>query len=281
MSRTGPRLFCIPATRAPVAAVLRRGPSAWSHVGRWDVGRGAYEPGAWIRANLYPQRCDLSPDGRWLCYFTLKGPGRWKPGWTYVAISRLPWLTALAAWGTCGTWTRGLHFVDSRRDWQVGVPDVGDPAPCRRKFGLVPTRAGTFAVERRRGWSETADTPARAPADVWDEQRADAVAMEKARPRSAGKTRLVVRGYFAAFRSVVPGGAKDVHYDVAEDGRVHPLPGMQWADWHTDGRLLLATVDGRLQIARWSADGVDVETEVDVGRLVPDPAPPPAVARRW
>jgi len=51
--------------------------------------------------------------------------------------------------------------------------------------------------------------------------------------------------------------------------------------WHTDGRLLLATVDGRLQIARWSADGVDVETEADVGRLVPDPAPPPAVARRW
>jgi len=274
-----PRLFGIPATRAPVVAVLRRGPSAWSHLGRWDVARGAYEPGAWIRANLYPQRCDLSPDGRWLSYFTLKGPGRWKPGGTYVAISRLPWLTALAAWGTCGTWTRGFHFVDSRRDWQVDAPDVGDPAPCRRKFGLVPTRAATFAVERRRGWRETADTPPRAPSDAWDEQRA--VAMEKARPRSAGRTRLVVRGWFAAFRSAVPGGAKDLRYDIADDGTVHPLPGVQWADWHTDGRLLVATVDGRLQTARWSPDGLDVVTEIDVGRLVPDPVPPPAVARRW
>jgi len=90
-------------------AVLRRGPSDWSHVGRWDVARGTYEPGAWIRANLYPQRCDLSPDGRWLCYFTLKGGARWDVGDTYVAISRLPWLTALAAWSTCGSWTSGAR----------------------------------------------------------------------------------------------------------------------------------------------------------------------------
>ena len=61
-----PRLFGIPAARAPIVAVLRRGPSDWSHVGRWDVARGLYEPGAWIRSNLYPQRCDLSPDGRLL-----------------------------------------------------------------------------------------------------------------------------------------------------------------------------------------------------------------------
>jgi hypothetical protein len=69
-------------------AVLRRGPS---HVGRWDLARGTYEPGAWIRANLYPQRCDLSPDGRWLCYFTLKGrtgPGR--PGNTRHLDERCP-----------------------------------------------------------------------------------------------------------------------------------------------------------------------------------------------
>ena len=105
--------------------------------------------------------------------------------------------------------------------------------------------------------------------------------MEKARPRSAGEVRLVVRGYFAAFRSLVPGGAKDVRYDVVEDGGAHGLPGVQWADWHPDGRLLLATVDGRLQIARWSPERLDVETEIDVGRLVPDPAPPPAVARQW
>ena len=73
-----PRIFCIPASRAPFVAVLRRGPSDWSHLGKWDVGRSVYEPGAWIRANLYPQNCDLSPDGRWFCYSTLKGSAKWK-----------------------------------------------------------------------------------------------------------------------------------------------------------------------------------------------------------
>jgi hypothetical protein len=92
--------------------VLGRGPSAWAHVGKWDVTRGRYTPGSWLRGTVYPQRCDLSPDGRWLCYFALKASARWKAGATYVAISRLPWLTALAAWGSCGTWTRGAHFVD-------------------------------------------------------------------------------------------------------------------------------------------------------------------------
>ncbi|MGH8892147.1 MAG: hypothetical protein ACRDWY_02395 [Actinomycetes bacterium] len=62
-----PRLFGIPAENAPVVAVLRRGPSDWWHVGVWATDRMAYEPGAWVHGTVYPQRCDLSPDGRWLC----------------------------------------------------------------------------------------------------------------------------------------------------------------------------------------------------------------------
>jgi hypothetical protein len=201
------RLFGIPATRAPIVAVFRRGPTSWSHVGRWDVARGVYESGAWIRASLYPQRCDLSSDGRWLCYFTHKMPGRWKAGSTYVALARLPWLSALAAWGTHGTWTRGAHFVDDPDAWNVGERDEGDAAPCRAKFGLVATRRATFAVERRRGWTETAGTPPREADDVWDERRASAVTMEKPCPRRDDGVRLRVRGYFAAFRE---GRAKDV-----------------------------------------------------------------------
>jgi hypothetical protein len=281
MARTGPRLFCIPAARAPIVAVLRRGPSAWSHVGRWDVARGVYEPGAWIRANLYPQRCDLSPDGRWLCYFTLKSAATWAAGTTYIALSRLPWLTALAAWRTCGTWTRGLHFVDRRRTWQVGSPDVGDAAACRRRFGLAGTRAATYAVERRRGWTETAASPPRDPSDPWEVRRAEHVAMEKVRPRSDGKTRLVVQGSFAAFRSGGYGVTKTVQYSLVANGRIRPLAGVQWADWGHDGRLLIATADGRLQIADAAADAIAVAWEVDLAPLVPDPSPPPAVARRW
>lgn len=107
--RPPPRLFGIPARDAPVVAVLRRCPSDWAHVGRWDVDAPTFRGGTWLHGTLYPQRCDLSPDGRYLCYFTLASHARWSAGWTYIAVSRLPWLTAMAAWGTDGTWTRGLH----------------------------------------------------------------------------------------------------------------------------------------------------------------------------
>lgn len=279
--RAAPRVFCIPAARAPVVAVLRRGPSAWSHLGAWDVARGVYRPGAWIRGNLYPQRCDLSPDGRWFCYFTLKGAARWKPGPTYIAISRLPWLTALAAWGTCGTWTRGLHFVDHRGTWPAAEPDAGDARPCRRKFGLAVTAPATFAVERRRGWTETADTPPRAARDMWDERRAPRVKMEKPRPRSRQAVRLVVGGHFAAFREGPPGASPAIAYTLVEGDRPHALPGVQWADWDASGRLLVATGDARLQVRDYAGGELTVVDEIDLQAFQPEPAPPPAEAHGW
>ena len=276
-----PRIFCIPASRAPIVAVLRRGPTAWFHVGRWDTAQTMYQPGAWIRANLYPQRCDLSPDGRWLCYFTAKGPGRWKAGPTYIAISRLPWLRALAAWGTCGTWTRGLHFLEDKTVWQVGAPDEGDVGPCREKLGMAVTMPEAFAVERRRGWTETADSPARDPRDMWDERRADRVAMQKARPKSDVTTWLKVAGQFAAFRETWSGWPRETRYSLVRDEAVLPLDGVQWADWDSDGRLLVATRDGKLQVRDCSCSDLPVRWEVDLADMTPTPSPPPEEAHQW
>jgi hypothetical protein len=276
-----PRLFCIPAAHAPIVAVFRRGPSRWSHVGKWDVDRGTYEPGSWIASNLYPQRCDLSPDGRWLCYFTLKPSARWTVGQTYVALSRLPWLTALAAWSTCGTWTRGAHFVEDPEVWEVGEPAFGDVTACRKKLGLAATRPITFAVEHRRGWMETTDTPRRQPDDHWDERRADSVKMEKPRPGTTGSARLVVRGWFAAFRVGPFGGrARDISYSIVENGTIRALEDVQWADWAADGRLLVATLDGKLEI-RDGFDASSARWQADLSRLTPRRTPPPDDARRW
>lgn len=276
-----PRIFCIPATQAPVVAVLRRGPSAWSHVGRWDVGSGRFEPGSWLRGTIYPQRCDLSPDGRWLAYFALKTPAPWTPGPTYIAISRLPWVHALVAWGTGGTWTQGVHFVEDRDVWDPGTPDEGDAGPVRVRSGLRFTRADTFAVERRRGWTETADTPPREPDDMWDERRVDRLRMEKARPGSDGSERLIVGGWYAAFRGSY-GRRTEIRYELDDAGTIRPLEDVQWADWDAGGRLLVATRDGRLQI-RDLAEGwpARVVSEHDLAALEPDPTPPPPSASRW
>ena len=107
---------------------------------------------------------------------------------------------------------------------------------------------------------------------MWDESRAEKVKMERARPRSGGGARLIVQGYFAAFRSTLPGWPREIRYEMHEDGRVLHLEDAQWADWNADGRLLVATVDGRLQVRDYSKDGFSVLSEVDLSALTPSPA---------
>lgn len=276
-----PRIFCIPAMNAPIIAVIRRGPSEWSHLGKWDLDRRAYEPGGWIKANLYPQRCDLSPDGRWFCYFTLKASAKWKAGSTYIAISRLPWLTALAAWGTNGTWTRGLHFVTDNSVWHVDEPDEGSLAPCRGRFGIAVTPSATFAVERRRGWVEAPGSPPREHNDLWDLRRAGVLKMEKTRPGPGKITRLRVHGHFAAFRSGAPGRSKETCYEIVENGTVNPLEYAQWADWNADGQLLIATIDGKLQVRDYPGSAASIQSEIDLRSFAPNPSPPPGEAHEW
>jgi len=278
----GPRIFCIPALRAPVVAIIRRGPSSWMHVSRWDLEKLEYEPGAWLRGTIYPQRCGVSPDGRGFVCFSLKAPAEWDLGPAYIAISRLLRLTALAAWGIGSTWTRGMQFLEDASVWQVEEPDVGDLGAVRGWFGLLMSRADSFAVERRRGWTETADTPPRAADDAWDERRGDRIVMQKIRPSSNGSERLTVRGTYAAIREL-HGVRTDVRYELHRaDGPTH-LDGVQWADWDGRGRLLVATDDGRLQIrsvASTSGPGI-VEWEADENALAPDPTPPPPEAAVW
>ena len=67
----------------------------------------------------------------------------------YIAISRLPWLTELAAWGIGSTWTRGMQFVEDRAVQDGDEPDLGDLTEVRERYGLRLSRADSFAVERR------------------------------------------------------------------------------------------------------------------------------------
>jgi hypothetical protein len=172
---TPPRIYCIQATGAPVLAVFRRGLTNWVHVGRWDLAAGRYEPGAWLRGRIFPRRSDLSPDGQFLCYFAHKPSARWEHGEAYVALSKLPWVTALHAFATCGTWTRGYYFTED--GGSDNPQDTGLPIP----YGLRSIPVIQFANERRRGWMEAPDSPAPDPKDAWD-QHCNA-RMRKPQPR--------------------------------------------------------------------------------------------------
>lgn len=269
-----PRIYCIPATRAPIVAVFRRGPTHWSHVGRWDLGERRYEPGAWLGGRIFPRRSDLSPDGRFLCYFAHKPSATWEYGEAYVAVSRLPWLSALHAFGTCGTWTRGYYFTEDEacenpQDTELPIP-----------FGLRSIPVVQFANERRRGWEEAPDSSPRKSEDVWDERRNARI--RKRQPE--GDRVLCVASLGRAGGEFGVGQAVDglrVSYSLEAGGESQPLDDLQWADWDRDGHLLAATRSGKLQIVNLDDDGSEVLFEEDLSLLEPEPAPAPAWAQRW
>lgn len=285
MTPTPPRLYALVAARAPVAAVFRRGPSGWWHVGRWDLVSGDYAPGAWLHGGLYPRRCDLSPDGSLLLAFVMKrtAPGFLEPdppAWpdTYFTVSKLPWLTALAAWREGSTWSRGACFVEgprATRPFTLGDPDAGDAAPLRRRYGVVPYPAVQYAAERRRGWTEAADSPPREEGGPWDDRRSAILV----KPRPGGSGRLVLRDAGTAREDAVEFRAPAF---VIERGRRHvPLEGVAWADWDPQGCLLVATRSGRLELRDPDDRALAVIRAHDLSALRPLPRPAPEWAQRW
>jgi hypothetical protein len=254
--------------------VFRRGPTNWSHVGRWDLAAGRYEPGAWLRGRIFPRRSDLSPDGRLLCYFAHKPTAKWEQGEAYVALSKLPWLTALHAFSTCGTWTRGFFFTED------GGFDNFQDAKLPISYGLRSIPMVQFANERRRAWEETRDSPSRDPKDVWDQHRN--ARMQKCQP--LGNRVLYVESVGWAGGEFGVNQAVDglrVSYSLESDGDLKQLDELQWADWDREGRLLVATRSGKLQVWNLNGDGPEILFEQDLSLIEPNPIPAPAWAQRW
>lgn len=104
-----PRLWVIAARDAPIAAVFRRGPSKLWQIFKWNLAEPSIESGGFFRGGMKPEICDLSPNGTLLGYFGAKdGFDTWG---SFIAVSKLPWLTALVAWQTMGRYTPGCRFV--------------------------------------------------------------------------------------------------------------------------------------------------------------------------
>lgn len=121
MTKVPPRLHVIPATGCDFALVLRRGPADVVASLLWDRKSGAVLLGQWLRGRIYEHRADISPDGRHMVYFA----GTGKKWWT--ALSRAPYLTALAFWPQNSTWHGGGAFDAKGHVWLNGA-DVSDAA---------------------------------------------------------------------------------------------------------------------------------------------------------
>lgn len=149
------RLSLVFASESPVVVILRRGPTRWVEVIKWRTDIDSFEHGHWLHGRIYGERCGLSPNGRLFVYFAMKyGRVNTEQGYeqTFTAVSRPPFLTALAMWPQGDTWGGGGRFIDNSTlrlaygangtsypgiaDTQIYMAPYRDAHPDHRPLGL-------------------------------------------------------------------------------------------------------------------------------------------------
>ncbi len=265
-------LFVILARKAPVGVILRRGPTRWVQLILWHTDTDTSEPGQWLHGRIYERQADLSPGGRLLVYFAAK-PGRLGDqqgycGWT--AVSRPPFLTALASWPQGVCFLGGGLFRTARILWLNHAPDADLPAGGCWRGGLqvLPKRdaIGWLYLTRlqRDGWvlrQQTAALPGT------DDGGVRPAILERRHPTSP--VTLVL--------TVTPYGVDTFGVREASGGAIAPIEGAAWADWDHRGRLVFA----RHGMLFAGAPGQQPVPIADFREAKPEPIVAPEWAKVW
>ena len=265
-----PRIYGIFAREAPVGVVFRRGPSAWVELIRLDLANDRAERGAWFHGRVYEDRSDLSPDGDLLVYVAAKHANTDASyGYVWTAVSRPPWMTALALWPKNDTYYGGGLFEGPRDLWldvAYGEPVAHPRHPEGPLTVRVDWRDEMLEAQRlaRDGWTTVSASPLAKEAL----KRVPRDGLVRERPTGAAGTVL---------RCTAPRYGEPA-YALVRDGDVQPLPGVTWAEVDP-GRGLVLERDGRL--LRMDARGREVREIADLAADRPDPRPAPDWARQW
>lgn len=106
-TKSSVRLYVILARNAPKAVVFRRGSSKQVLLNLWHTDSDTFDEGQWLKGRIYERRCDLSPSGKFLIYFAANYK---EPYFSWTAISKPPFLTALSLWQKGDGWGGGGLF---------------------------------------------------------------------------------------------------------------------------------------------------------------------------
>lgn len=224
----------------------------------WHTDRDRFEEGQWLRGRVYERRADLSPSGEKLVYFAAKWERREVATWT--ALSKPPWLTALAVWPKGDAWGGGGLF-ESERSLALNHPygalrmAEGSRLPPRtavRELGLFGGGGEDFPLYEMRllrdGWrlvhrprSRDGDFT-RSPVWHFDPP------WEYARPRPLAPELELRMRILAIHERAGPSSGGDwyvVEHRVVDRMRepervVLDLGRSEWADWDRSGDLLFA-----------------------------------------
>jgi hypothetical protein len=284
-------LYAIIARNAPVAVVFRRGPTRQVEVLRWDLSADTVEPGQWLKGRIYERRADLSPDGSLLVYFAAKYETGIR---TWTAISRPPFLTALAMWPSGDAWGGGGLFETDKRlllnhKTARMAPDPGH-LPTGLEIGPLGDASGhgeDNPIQHRRlirdGWrwidNGATDTRHGDRHPTWITFDPPVI-YRRAHPRHPIELESSLEGiHERQGRWYVTG------HRLREGGRlVRDLGRTDWADWSPTGDLLIAANGALSRLDGSSAESLRDAPLVEIADLrahVFESREAPDAATRW
>ena len=123
--------------------ILRRGPTKRVELVLWHTEKDRFEAGQWFTGRIYEHRCDLSPSGELFVYFASKfnrkttNDKEYTYAWT--AVSRPPYLTALALWPKGDCWWGGGLFDSNYSLLLNHRPSEAVPHPAHIPTGIRVT----------------------------------------------------------------------------------------------------------------------------------------------
>ena len=286
------RIYVLMARSAPTAVVFRRGPSKQVLLLRWNLATDTFEAGQWLKGRIYERRCDLSADGQFLLYFAASYR---QPYFSWSAISRPPYLTALALWPKGDGWGGGGHFKAGNEialNHRLREMALADGFRVPKWLNVHPFGPGSGWGEdepiwsirlERDGWILASGGRAghSLQSETWLEFEPPII-WEKPHPvvRERYTLRMMIRGIKQR-----NGPWYLTEHDVhsSEDGR-YAIGRSDWADWSPNGDLLLAK-RGSLFRVRFSSGTLaplaQAEQVIDLTNAKFENRVAPPAALRW
>jgi hypothetical protein len=271
-----PRLEILQAPKVDVGVLFRRGPSMYVEVIRWNMRNDRFERGHWFKGRIYVPRSDLSPDGQLLVYFALKkSPETIRSEYTYAwtAVSRPPWLTALALWPRGSTWFGGGMFTRQRALLLNHPPEEAEPHPEHKPRGLLvtPRKDADLYWSRleRDGWTCV----------QFGERRRTGTGYETIEPQIHKRDHPRLPFSISMYLRIE--GTRS--FRIEDAGRTFPMPPgrVDWMDWDARGRAFVL-LDGAVWIANVDPSGVGpFERLIDFSADTFEEREAPDDARHW
>jgi hypothetical protein len=260
MTSFHPRLHVLLARDAPVGLILRRGPSKSVATIGWDRRRDEFQLGQWLRGRIYERRCDLSPDGKYFIYFAANGRWNSESKGSWSAISRAPYLKAIAFFPKGDCWHGGGLWTGKREYWLNG----GDSHEILRDSTEV-SRARAYRPEKNYGGECPGVYYPRLARDGWNLVRYE----EKGRwaerhyfEKPAGNGWMLRKTAHSRLEHPPGEGCYADGHELIREGseEVLSFPRWEWAD--VDGKRIVWTEKGKLFAAKLARHGLKDEIEL-------------------